>query len=93
MQKGEKMEKYFWTEDGEFAHIIETSDPEESPCGNDGQHYAAFCGTQGNSWTMHKISGHILANDEQIAKSNKPVCFICKEISNNIKVQKAILRN
>lgn len=85
------MEKYFWILDDEFAHIVENEEFAENPCGNDGQHYVAYCRKQGDSWTMKKISGHIFVSDEQMAKLNKPICPICQEIKMNVKVQKALL--
>jgi len=90
-KEGEEMEKYFWLEETEPAHIVENEEPAENPCGNDGQHYVAYCGAQGDSWTMKQASGRIFASDELIAKLNKPICPICKEIRMNIKVQKALL--
>lgn len=91
IKEGEEMEKYFWLEETEPAHIVENEEPAENPCGNDGQHYVAFCRKQGDSWTMKKVSGHIFASGEQMNKLKKTVCPICQEIRTNIKVQKALL--
>ncbi len=85
------MDKYFWNINGEVCHIVETVEPAENPCGNDGQRYIAYCTEKGNSWTMKIASGRIIVNDEEVAKFNKPICPICWEIRTNIKVQKAIL--
>lgn len=76
------MEKYFWIANEEFSHVVENVEPAENPCGNDSQHYVAYCGARGNSWTMRAMSGRIAVDEEEMKKLKKPICPICQEIRN-----------